>query len=661
MLACVNFRFLKPLILISSFVFPVLLISGCPSPPNPGQFYTLTVQVTGQGIVSPSGGSYLSGTVVTLRAVPSAGWSFDHWEGDLTGNDNPKTITMTANITAIAVFASPGTNHAPQAYDLSVSTERNQSVNVTLVADDKDNDTLSYQIVANPQHGTLSGSLPTVTYSPTFGYIGPDSFTYQANDGQANSNTATVNIVVTEPAVLGWARTFGAPNTDMIRDVAIGPNGNIYVVGEFQDVVDFDPSSASALYRSAGQRDAFLVKFSPNGAFQWVRTIGGQLDDIAYSVSVDGNGNVYITGSFQATITVDNNTGTIEQSRGGKDIFLCKFSPAGLLIWSHSIGGPGDDEAFASAIDAYDNLYIGGYFEHSVDFDPTSNTDSKTSSGKRDAFLSKIITSTGSYGWTVIFGGPGADDAVTGIAGDNTGNMYISGYFGDYIALNPDGTSARINTKGNSDAFIVKLNGNHSYIWGYTIGGAGDDRAMSIASTDVGNVVLVGYFEQTVDLDPTTGAKLVNSSGGTDGFVVAINATGNYLWAQQIGGSSDDLIMDVAIEDSTNNIYVAGGFTGTVDFDFSSALDQFTSVGNTFDAFITKITATGNYMFTRVFGGSGTDMFNSVATADTTLFTYMGGFYQQTVDFDPTTNEQKHTAFGSEDCCLIKMTSSGSW
>ncbi len=660
MLTQTNFRILKHIFLIL-LVFPILLIIGCPSPPNPGKFYTLTTQVTGQGIINPSGGSYLAGSVITLRAVPSAGWSFDHWEGDLSGNDNPKTITMTANITAIAVFAAPNTNHSPQAYDLSVSTERNQSVNITLVADDRDNDPLSYQIVSNPQHGTLSGSLPTVTYSPTFGYIGPDSFTYQANDGQANSNTATVNIVVTEPATLGWARTFGAPNTDMIRDVAIGPNGNIYAVGEFQDVVDFDPSSATELKRSAGLRDAFLVKFAPNGTFQWVRTIGGQLDDIAYSVSVDGNGNVYITGSFQATITVDTNSGTIEQSNGGKDIFLCKFSPAGLLIWSHSIGGPGDDEAFACSVDAYNNLYIGGYFEQSVDFDPTSSTDSKTSAGKKDAFLSKIITSTGTYGWTVIFGGPGADDAITGIAGDNTGNMTVSGYFGDYIALNPDGTSAKINSNGKSDAFVVKLNGNHNYIWGYTIGGPGDDRAMSIASTDVGNIVLVGYFEQTVDLDPTAASHLVNASGGTDGFVIAINATGNYLWSQQIGGSSDDLIMDVAIEDGTNNIYLVGGFTGTVDFDFTSGLDQFTSVGNTFDAFLTKVTATGNYMFTRVFGGSGTDIFNSVGSADTTLLTYTGGFYQQTVDFDPTSSEQKHTAFCLEDCCLIKMTSSGSW
>ncbi len=648
-------------IISTVFIISLMLIYGCPAPPNPANLYTLTTQVTGQGTVYPSGGSYVSGSIVQLRAIPSAGWSFDHWAGDITGTNNPKTITMNANITAVAVFVSSSVNRAPEAYDLMVSTERNNSVNITLQADDRDNDPLSYQIVSAPTHGILSGSLPNVIYNPTFGYVGPDKFTYKANDGQADSNTATVNIVVTEPASTGWARTFGAINTDIIHDVAVGPNGNIYIVGEFQDVVDFDPSVNTALYRSAGQRDAFLAKYSVDGTFQWVRTIGGQNDDIGYSVSVDGNGNVYIVGSFHATITVDNPSGTIEQSNGGADIFLAKFTPAGTLVWSHSIGGPGDDEAFASAVDAFGNLYIGGYFEQSVDFDPTSGMDSKTSAGQRDAFLSKIITSTGDYGWTVIFGGPGADDAITGVAGDANGNIYAAGYFGNYIALNPNGSSTKVNTKGQSDAFVVKLNSNHGYLWGYTIGGAGEDRAMSVASTGVGNIVLGGYFEQTVNLDPTGGSSMANSAGGTDGFVIALNATGNFQWAHQIGGIGDDLIMDVALEDTSGNVYVVGGFQGTVDFDFSGGLDQYTSFGNSFDAFITKMTATGNYLFTRTFGSNGTDIFNGVSSAPTTLLTYAGGFFQQTVDFDPSASEQKHTAFGAEDCCLIKLTSAGGW
>ena len=96
----------------------------------------------------------------------------------------------------------PAVNNPPVAKALTVTTARNTPVAVVLSATDADGDALTYAIVANPQHGTLSGAAPNLTYTPAAGYTGPDSFTYKANDGTADSNIATISITVNQQP--GW-------------------------------------------------------------------------------------------------------------------------------------------------------------------------------------------------------------------------------------------------------------------------------------------------------------------------------------------------------------------------------------------------------------------------------------------------------------------------
>jgi hypothetical protein len=82
-----------------------------------------------------------------------------------------------------------------------VNTNEDNAVSITLTATDIEGDPLTYSIVGSPTHGTLSGSAPTLTYTPDTDYNGPDSFTFKANDGILDSNTATVTIIV-EPVNL---------------------------------------------------------------------------------------------------------------------------------------------------------------------------------------------------------------------------------------------------------------------------------------------------------------------------------------------------------------------------------------------------------------------------------------------------------------------------
>jgi hypothetical protein len=120
--------------------------------------------------------------------------SFTFRANDGQANSNTATESVTVNSTG-------GGNHAPVANNGSVSTNENSSVNGTLSASDQDGDGLTYSVVSQPSHGSVSitnSSTGAFTYTPASNYYGSDSFTFRANDGQANSNTATESVTVNQ-------------------------------------------------------------------------------------------------------------------------------------------------------------------------------------------------------------------------------------------------------------------------------------------------------------------------------------------------------------------------------------------------------------------------------------------------------------------------------
>jgi hypothetical protein len=113
-----------------------------------------------------------------------------------TGNN----VNDWASINEIDVFSTDSTgtttNHNPVASNQNVATTPNTDKSITLTASDSDGDKLTYSIVKQPSHGTLTGTPPSETYKPASGYTGSDSFTFKVNDGKADSNTATISISI---------------------------------------------------------------------------------------------------------------------------------------------------------------------------------------------------------------------------------------------------------------------------------------------------------------------------------------------------------------------------------------------------------------------------------------------------------------------------------
>src|SRR5674476_1418906 len=123
---------------------------------------------------------------------------------------------------------------------------------------------------------------------------------------------------------------------------------------------------------------------------------------------------------------------------------------------------------------------------------------------------------------------------------------------------------------------------NVSLVWAKNMGGASDDYVNSIAVDASGNVYTTGYFLGTVDFDPGAGTYNLTSAGGYDIFIIKLDASGNFVWAKNMGassGASSDQGFSIAV-DASGNVYTTGLFTGTADFDPGAGTYNLTSAGS---------------------------------------------------------------------------------
>ena len=145
-------------------------------------------------VTSPANGT-LSGIAPELTYTPELNFngqdSFTFKANDGQADSNIATVSIKVN----------PINDPPVADDQSVITTKDTPVDITLTANDVDGDSLTYSIVSGPSHGVLTGTMPSVTYTPETGYSGDDSFTFQAYDGYKYSNIATVSITVNPVAL----------------------------------------------------------------------------------------------------------------------------------------------------------------------------------------------------------------------------------------------------------------------------------------------------------------------------------------------------------------------------------------------------------------------------------------------------------------------------
>ncbi len=398
-----------------------------------------------------------------------------------------------------------------------------------------------------------------------------------------------------------------------------------------------------------------------NVSVEWVKTIGAGNYDEGKSVIADGHGYVYATGLFTGTIDFDPGKGAYISGGGNNATFISKMSTTGNHIWTKAISGSANVHGMGIAVDPWGNIYVAGVLWGATVFNLASGTISLNTNGGGDFFVCKL-DSAGNFLWAKSIGGSGTEN-VYGIATDNLGNVYTTGSFQDTVDFNPGTGSFKIGSNGSFDLYISKLDSSGNFVWAKGFGGKKSEAGSGITVDRLsGNVYATGSFQDIVDFNPGSSTARFTSLGNDDIFLLKLNASGNFLWARQIGGTGYDRGQSVAI-DSMGNVYSAGRFQDIVDFDPGTNTENLTSKGGD-EIYISKFDSSGNYLWAKSMGGTGADWGYFVAT-DRSGNAYATGHFSGTADFNPGTgiadtfNLRAHSS--SLDIFIVKLDARGNF
>jgi Beta-propeller repeat len=416
-------------------------------------------------------------------------------------------------------------------------------------------------------------------------------------------------------------------------------SGNIYSVGEFSNTITVGKGSNTSTLTSQGNWDGFFVKYNSTGDIQWAVQIAGTNYQTISDIAIDASSNLYIVGTLRGNTTFYSNSTspTYVTSVGQDQAFFAKYNTNGELLWykTATTSNGYNARAISVAIDASNNAYVAGYFSGNLvlgSINMTSNSNSE------DISLLKLNSSDGAFLWARSAGGTDSDQSI-GVSVDGTGNAYLTGYYRGTATFGVSPTTTTFTSRGGRDIFVAKYNTSGSFLWVKTAGSVNDDTGDGVVVDNAGNnVYIVGLFSGTLSFGPGLGTNSVVSTGSNDVLLYKLNGNGDFVWRTNAGGTSSDEGYDVAIDNTTGNVYITGRVYADVAFKNASNNDSFPlSTCNSYDPFVASYSPLGNLNWAILAtGGSGDNgnaiSFRSGTAYATGIFYYTTSFgYQQLV------------------------------
>ncbi len=456
------------------------------------------------------------------------------------------------------------------------------------------------------------------------------------------------------------------------RGVAVDAVGNVYTVGEFQGIIDFDsgPGVFNIASTLTTETNIYVMKMDSSGKFLWAKAMQGDRG-AAYTVALDSSGNIYMAGEFRGKVDFDPGPGKVELSAstgdstdafGTLDLFICKLDNNGNLIWakkmdieSSTVGGC---YAVNMTVDKNGNVYTVGVFSGKVDFDPGTgvfNMISKSTPSYSDVFISKL-DAFGNFIWAKKMAGT-ASCVIMHVAVDAGENVYTTGSFSGTVDFDPGVAEYKLSAK-SKDVFISRLNTSGDFVWAKSLSNGSSDQTTShsIILDAIGNVYVSGVVggKDSIDFDPGSGTHNILPIGKNDGFILQLNASGNFNWVRMVRGntSTDAATVGSLSLDKSGNIYATGALAGSVDLDPDTSICILTS--HTIDEnFTLKLNASGMFVFAKKVAETGYVYSSSSIDASGNLYT--AGMFAGTIDFDPGTDVYTLTYVGFISSFVQKM------
>jgi hypothetical protein len=389
-----------------------------------------------------------------------------------------------------------------------------------------------------------------------------------------------------------WAQQIGSPDGDEAIDrLVIGPNGDLYATGTFEEIVDFDASSRVHNLQSHGKHDGFILHLTPAGKYVWAGNIGGERDDAITAFAVGPGGDMYYSGYVRLRGDADPSKKTREIfDRGVDDTVIARLNgTSGAIKWIKVFGEDATRETVLGlAVDASENVLAAGVFNEKVEFDRSDRRFDREAVGSDDVYLARL-NSRGDFQFIKTFGGK-KQETVADLVQDNSGNLFLTGNFNKTTDFDPGPGEELLAAPSGGAAYVLKMDADANLTWVRMIGPAdinGDQEdaviaARGIAVDAAGNVWTVGDFAGTVDFDPGSGLKIidVDKSGNTpalpgqfeasDTYIERLDADGNFVEVRRFGGDDGTTLPhDLAI-DASGGISIVGAFSGFVDLNPTS-------------------------------------------------------------------------------------------
>lgn len=501
--------------------------------------------------------------------------------------------------TSFTILSVANVNDAPTVANLI--TDRNATEGVAFsftvpsntFADADSGDTLSY--AATRADGSalptwLQFNANTRTFSGTPGYADPGELNLKVTASDlagATVSSAFKLTAVASSAVLTkqWTKLLGTSVAADATALTTGADGSIYVSGGVVGSLDDQNTS--------GGWDAFITKFSTDGDKQWTRLLGsspwynaGSADE-AHALTTGADGSIYVAGVTKGDLLDGQN------SSGGMDAFIAKFSPAGDKQWTKLLGTSSWDEANALTAGADGSIYVSGYTGGNLLGQSNSNN-------QYDAFITKFDPD-GDIKWTSLLY-EGYEAKANAVTSGADGSTYVSG-----LAL-----TGRANS-GTADAFIAKFNPSGQKQWTRLLGTSSRDEASAMTTGRDGSIYVSGWTWGNLDGQ--------TNSGDRDAFLTKFNPNGEKQWTKLLGTANIDYAsaLTTGVDGS---IYVSGTTNGSLD---GQATD------GSWNAFVTKFNPDGTLRWTQLLGSNSADEAHALTTgADGSV--YIAGWTTGTLD-----------------------------
>ena len=375
----------------------------------------------------------------------------------------------------------------------------------------------------------------------------------------------------------------GPSAVDNVFDVALGPAGELAVVGQVGETIDIDPGPGVTLLEAPGLAVyVFLAVYDPDGTLRYGFTVPGlDFEQRAY-VEIDDDGSVYLAASVSNPADLDPGPGEVVVD-GFRSAVLASYTPAGAFRWGFAVQGA-QYRTRGLAV-AGGRVAIAGNLLGTVDIDPGPAVREIEGDGNTNWLTATYTAGAGAFATAFVVGGS-TFGSVADLALDADGSVAVVGTIDRDADFDPGPGSVVLPGTGNGFAGLGAVAVYAPDATLRTAYGVGTVRPRAAALAG-GRLVWTGHFEEPFDADPGAGESLLTPVGGYDVVTVSLDAVGAFEWASPVlGPGAGDNGLAVAL-DAAGKSFVAGRISGTVDADPGAGVVELsTGSASDYDAFV---------------------------------------------------------------------------